>query len=105
MTERSNHRGLHLAVALLACSCSRSSAAPAPDAQEATVLPSASSPFFTGCDPRFPHHVHVEPGQPYPDEPSARALAIDPGQAADAGVRCYAPGPHLAFNGADWCCR
>ena len=31
--------------------------------------------------------------------------AVDPADALARGSLCYAPGPHRAFNNANWCCK
>lgn len=97
-----------LSLACIALSCGRtpSKSAPSADAAAVTAPSSASAARDETCrDARFPRHVHVEPGDLVPDEASLRVGAIEADVAADAGVRCYAPGPHVAFNSLEWCCR
>jgi hypothetical protein len=36
---------------------------------------------------------------------SAGEPLVSAKEALDKNARCYAPGPHTAFNGANWCCR
>jgi hypothetical protein len=69
------------------------------DAQQAVAQNDAE--FI--CDPRFP--VRLRNVTSIDSVPDGRAVSIDALDALKRNLACYAPGPHLAFNGANWCCR
>jgi hypothetical protein len=60
-------------------------------------------PFL--CDPRFPRVVRMSEGGAPPDKASFAARVTSGDEAAKKKLRCYAPGPHRAFNSANWCCK
>jgi hypothetical protein len=93
-----------LLVALTACrppqSIDASDAAP----PVATTPPPDAAPAAAanGCDATFSMHLS---GVAEDDIPGSNLMATTPEHAIARGAPCYAPGPHLDFNGANWCCK
>lgn len=59
--------------------------------------------FLGSCDPQFPRHLKNI--QSVDDVPDGRGLANSAQDATARNLRCYAPGPHTAFNISHWCCK
>src|SRR5258706_12938088 len=94
-----------LLVALAACrppqSVDTPDAAP-PAALTSDAASASSAPSADGCDPAFSMHLV---GVAEDDIPGSNSMATTPEHAIARGAPCYAPGPQLDFNGANWCCK
>ena len=78
---------------------------PERDAAAATwcCKPTTRITAYGSCDPRFPKHL--KDVKSLDELPANHGMNILPDAAIADGSTCYAPGPHTAFNIANWCCQ